>query len=96
MALDTGTTEPKTQGTQTGKSLISLKYIKSLKINVSEIGIDAMKHDEDESRVNLAASKKASINSISTSQVEKGDWLKYSRDTMGLGKKGLTSVNVYT
>ena len=97
MALDTGTTEPKTQGTQTGKSLISLKFIKSL--NFTEMGTDA-RNDEDESGINLATkilSKKASIaNSVTTSQLEKGDWLKYSRETIGLGKKGANMVNVYT
>ena len=56
------------------------------------MGIKA--HDEDE---NLAAMKKVSVStSVDNSQVEKGDWLKYSRDTYGLGKKSINNVNVYT
>lgn len=77
--------------------MISLKFIKSL--NFTEMGTDA-RNDEDESGINLATkilSKKVSVaNSVSTSQLEKGDWLKYSRETIGLGKKGANMVNVYT
>jgi len=61
-------------------------------MNVTEIGLTG---DEDET--NPKPLKKASISSsMDANTLEKGDWLKYSRDTAGLGKKGNRHVNVYT
>ena len=39
--------------------------------------------------------KKVSV-STDTQNIEKGDWLKYSRDTHNLGKKGMRACSVYT
>ena len=73
--------------------MISLRYLKTLDLTIADLTMRGEHDDEDETH--LAGSKKVSV-STDTNAIERGDWLKYSRDTAGLGKKGMRNVNVYT
>lgn len=71
--------------------MISLRYLKTLDISLADLTLRSADDDE----AHLAGNKKVSV-STDTNNIEKGEWLKYSRDTAGLGKKGMRNVNVYT